>query len=230
MHYTLAPHAPVRLRGRFHTHACVHVSPYVRRDHAPVYAHAHALTRAHQEHTSLLRELWGLSFPEAEVRPDVPDAQWKRLGFQGNDPFTGTCLCVHAAYVACAHVCIHAFLCMVRICLRVRISVCMHARMHVSIDLSIYLQIFVRPACFPCTCCCILRRDTPIDIRRGEPVRWCLRNLSFIRTLSLALRTTYVLVVTLSGQWVDWKHVVCCLSVCQSACVRVCSLCACVSM
>ena len=163
--------------------------------------------------------------------PRRPGRAVEALGVSRQRPIyrhVSLCACSICCMCTCMYTCISVY--MVQICLCVRISVCMHARMHVSIDLSIHLQIFVRPACFPCTCCCILRRDTPIDIRRCEPVRWCLRNLSFIRTLSLALRTTYVLVVTLSGQWVDWKHVVCCLSVCQSACVRVCSLCACVSM
>ena len=40
------------------------------------------------DHGDLLRQLWGLSFPSTDVQPEVPDPQWKRLGFQGNDPFT----------------------------------------------------------------------------------------------------------------------------------------------
>jgi hypothetical protein len=42
----------------------------------------------HEEHWELLRQLWSLSFPDTEVQPEQHDAQWKRLGFQGNDPAT----------------------------------------------------------------------------------------------------------------------------------------------
>ena len=93
----------------------------------------------------MLRELWGLSFPEAEVRPDVPDAQWKRLGFQGNDPFTGMCLCVHAAYVCmctCMHTCISIYGTDLSLCAYFSMYACTHA----CIDRSIYLSTDFRVA------------------------------------------------------------------------------------
>mmetsp|Transcript_15640 Transcript_15640/g.24499 ORF Transcript_15640/g.24499 Transcript_15640/m.24499 type:complete len:340 (+) Transcript_15640:120-1139(+) len=42
----------------------------------------------HEEHFDELMELWNLSFPNSEHKPEQSDREWKRLGFQGDNPAT----------------------------------------------------------------------------------------------------------------------------------------------